>query len=169
MDTPGMDYERLTGTMSQERVDQEHLGTLALCHYILGGVTALFSSLFIIHIVMGLTMAHNPNAFTPPLSPSAPTPVPVTTALGFPSGMGYLFAIMGTIAVLGGWTLGGLTVYAGRCLAARKNSLFILIVAGINCAFVMPLGTLLGVFTIVVLTRPTVKVLFDRQPEKETL
>ncbi len=164
MDTPGMDYERLTGTRSQERVDQEHLGTLALCHYILGGVTALFSSLFIIHIVMGLTIAHNPSAFYAPAPPPIPGQAPMPIGSPFSPGMGYLFAIMGTVAVLGGWTLGGLTAYAGRCLAARKNYIFLLIIAGINCAFVMPLGTLLGVFTIVVLTRPTVKVLFGRQP-----
>ena len=165
MDTPGMDYERLTGTMSQERVDQEHLGTLTLCHYILGGVTALFSCLFIGHIIMGLTLLHNPSAFTPATPPpTMPGQPPMPAGYPFPPGMGYLFAVMGTVAVLGGWTLGGLTIFAGRCLTARKNYLFILIIAGINCAFVMPLGTLLGVFTIVVLTRPTVKFLFGRQP-----
>lgn len=71
-----------------------------------------------------------------------------------------MVAVFGATAVLGGWTLGGLTAYARRCIRKRKNYTFILVIAGINCAFVMPLGTVLGVFTFVVLTRPMVKPLF---------
>lgn len=163
-----MDYETLTGTRSQQRVDEENLNTLTLCHYIQGGLTALFSSMFIIHIVMGTMMIHNPSAFTPPAQPvppgqASPTSYPMQPYPFFPPGMGYMFVAMGTVAVLGGWTLGGLTAYAGRCLKARKNYIFLLIIAALNCAFVMPLGTILGVFTFVVLMRPTVKALFSRQ------
>jgi len=168
MDTPGMDYETLTGTRSQERIDAENLNTLTLCHYIAGGLIALVSSVFIIHIVMGTMMIHNPGAFAPPVPPPAAPgqthpmgqPYPVTPYPFFPPGMGYLFVTMGSVAVLGGWTLGGLTAYAGRCLKARKNYVFILVVAALDGTLVMPLGTLLGVFTFIVLMRPAVKALF---------
>jgi len=40
--------------------------------------------------------------------------------------------------------------------------MFCLIVAGIICIF-MPLGTILGVFTIIVLVRPSVKAMFEGQ------
>ena len=75
--------------------------------------------------------------------------------------MGYFIAAMGTMAVLGGWLIGGLTIYAGKCLKARKNYLFILIMAGVNAGLVMPLGTALGIFTFLILFRPTVKPLFN--------
>ena len=64
-----MDYETLTGTKSQARVDEEHLSLFATLHYILGGLTVLFSCMFVFHIVMGLTLVHHPSAFTPPPSP----------------------------------------------------------------------------------------------------
>ncbi len=160
MDTPGTNPEAFAAVQSQQRNDAENLNALMLCHYILGGVTALFSCLFILHIVIGLTLIHNPNAFTPAPTPSVPIPASVPAALGFPPAMGYMFVTMGTIAVLGGWTLGGLTAYAGRCMKARRSYLYILIVAGCNCAFSMPLGTILGVFTFIVMMRPTVKALF---------
>lgn len=45
-------------------------------------------------------------------------------------------------------------------LAVRRNHMFCLVISGINC-LVVPIGTILGVFTIVVLLRPSVKRLFD--------
>ena len=161
MSTTGNDPQPLTALQNQEGMDADNLQTLALCHFIMGGLIALFSCLFIFHIVMGAMMIHNPSAFNPaPPGRSAPS---IPAALGFPPMMGYMFLTMGIIAGGGGWTLGGLTAYAGRCLKERRHYIFILIIAGCNCAFVMPLGTLLGAFTFVVLLRPTVKALFDSQ------
>ncbi len=170
-----MDYETLTGTRSQERIDNENLNTLTLCHYIMGGLTALFASMFIGHIIIGTMMIHNPNAFNPPVPPPPPgqphpigqpypmSAYPMQPYPFFPPGMGYMFVAMGSVAVLGGWTLGGLTAYAGRCLKGRKNYIYILVIAALNGTFVMPLGTLLAIFTYIVLMRPSVKALFKVQ------
>ena len=49
-----------------------------------------------------------------------------------------------------------LNVISGVCLRARKGRTFSLVVAGINCLHI-PLGTVLGVFTIVVLVRDSVR------------
>lgn len=160
MDDTQVDYETLTGTKSQARIDAENLDLLALFHFILGAVTVLFSSFFIAHVVMGITLAHNPNVFGPP--PSALSATHDPSDGGFPSPMGYVIATMGALVVLGGWTLGGLTVYAGRCLKRRTNYVFVQVVAGLNCVFVQALGTALGVFTFIVLVRPSVKALFPR-------
>lgn len=161
MNDPQLDYQPPPLSKTQELTDVENLKVLTLCHFILGGVTALFSCVFILYIVIGLMLAHNPNAFTPAPTTSAPSSASVPAALGFPPTMGYLFAVIGTLAVLGGWTLGGLTAYAGRCMQARRRYLYILIIAGCNCAFMMPLGTVLGVFTFIVMARPTVRALFN--------
>ena len=45
---------------------------------------------------------------------------------------------------------------AGRKLTQRRGHLFCLVVAGVECCF-FPFGTVLGVLTILVLTRPSVK------------
>lgn len=160
---PSANYEPPILSKSQELTDAENLNALTLCHYILGGVTAVFSCMFIMHIVMGTMMIHNPGMFNPRPMPQATPPYPVQPYPFFPPAMGYMFVTMGTVAVLGGWTLGALTAFAGRCLKARSNYLYILIIAGCNCAFVMPLGTVLGVFTFIVMLRPTVKALFEGQ------
>lgn len=168
MNATGLEPEALAALQSQERIDAENLNALTLCHYILGGVTALFSCLFIMHIITGTMMIHNLEMFNPrPMPQAYPATQSVPGQLSpmqpypfFPPFMGYMFVIMGTLAVLGGWTLGGLTAYAGRCMKARRSYLYILIIAGCNCAFVMPLGTILGVFTFIVMMRPTVKALF---------
>jgi len=52
------------------------------------------------------------------------------------------------------------TFLAGRSLAERKRHLFCLVMAGINAAICTPFGTVLGIFTIIVLLRPSVKQAF---------
>jgi len=58
-----------------------------------------------------------------------------------------------------GWTLAGFIVAAGRKLKRRMSRTFCLVVAGIEC-ILMPFGTVLGVFTIVVLMKESVKGIF---------
>lgn len=79
---------------------------------------------------------------------------------------GVIFVVGATIFILSGWTLAVLLFIAGRCLARRKRHLFCLVVAGISCLF-MPFGTILGVFTMVVLLRPSVKAQFQGYPPLE--
>jgi len=53
-----------------------------------------------------------------------------------------------------------LNVISGIGLRARKGRTFSLVVAGINCLH-LPLGTVLGVFAIIVLIRESVRELYD--------
>ena len=55
---------------------------------------------------------------------------------------------------------GVLNVISGLCIRVRKHRKFSMIVAGINCIH-LPLGTVLGVFTIIVLIRDSVRELYD--------
>lgn len=66
---------------------------------------------------------------------------------------------MSVIAFIFVWTAAALLLFAGRFLSQRRHWLFCLIVAGLSCLN-MPLGTVLGVFTIIVLNRESVKSLF---------
>ena len=52
-----------------------------------------------------------------------------------------------------GWTFGVLTIYVGRCVQKRRNKTLIYIMAALSCMFI-PDGTLLGVFTFIVLASP---------------
>ena len=58
--------------------------------------------------------------------------------------------------ILGGLAMATCVAIAGRRLAGHRSYTFCLVIAGIECAF-SPFGTVLGVFTIVVLIRPSVK------------
>lgn len=70
--------------------------------------------------------------------------------------------------ILCGWTLAGLVIAAGRKLQRRVSRTFCLVVAGVECVM-MPLGTVLGVFTIVVLMKDSVQKLFAaNQPVQAT-
>jgi hypothetical protein len=67
---------------------------------------------------------------------------------------------MGGAFALAGWTLAAFVFAAGRCIKRRKRHLFCIIVAGVSCLF-MPFRTALGVCSFMVLSRPSVKALFE--------
>lgn len=131
----------------QRRQDEDNLRLLSIFHYVLGGLTILGSSIFIMHFGMGLAMILNPSWMADKHND------------GPPAFMGWMFMLMGGGAVLLGWTLGAFTIHAGRCLANRKSYTLAMVMAYLNCLHA-PMGTALGVFTIIVLGRPSVKALF---------
>ena len=98
------------------------------------------------HIVMGILMVHG--KFGPLSGPNGPPPQ-----------FGYFFICMGSGFMLLGWAMGILTLISGRAIAQRRWRIFSLVMAGVNCASI-PLGTLLGVFTFIVLLRPSVRSLY---------
>jgi hypothetical protein len=74
--------------------------------------------------------------------------------------VGGMFMLIAGAIMLTIWTMALCTALAGRFLAQRKHYVFCIVVAGINCMHA-PLGMALGVFTLIVLTRPTVKQMFE--------
>jgi len=53
-------------------------------------------------------------------------------------------------------------VLSGIFIGRRKNRIFSMIVAAMNCIHV-PFGTVLGVFTLIVLLRPSVREVYEAQ------
>ncbi len=135
------------------QTDLEHLQLLGIFHYIVGGMMMLFSCFFIIHLVMGLVLAFNPQGFGPHRHDLREMQMEMF--------FGLLMAGFAASAILAGWTLGGLMIYSGTCLRKHRRRMFSQIMAGIVCMF-MPFGTVLGVFTIVVLQRDSVRRLYGR-------
>ncbi|MES2598911.1 MAG: hypothetical protein V4662_26500 [Verrucomicrobiota bacterium] len=130
-------------------VDQEHLRLLTIFHYVLAGITALFACFPIIHIAIGTAFLLAPEGSLKDADGQGP-----------PSWFGWIFVGLGSIFVLIGWTMAALTYLSGRYMAQHRKWLFTMVIAGIQCAFV-PLGTVLGIFTLIVLQRDSVRRLYQ--------
>lgn len=129
--------------------DDQHLQLLSIFHYVCAALAALFACFFILHSLLGLLMALRPGAFGPPRDQP-------------PAFIGWLLFILGTILVTVGWVFAGLLAWAGHCLKRRRHYVFCMVMAGVACMFV-PFGTVLGIFTIIVLVRPAVRDSFQPQ------
>jgi hypothetical protein len=124
--------------------DKEHLKLLSIFHYVVGGIMALFSCFPLIHIAIGFAMLSG--AFDGGDAP--------------PKFLGLFFIIFPGIMMLCGWILAVCIFIAGSKLARYRARMYCLVIAGLECIF-MPFGTVLGIFTIVVLMKDSVKELFE--------
>ena len=128
--------------------DNEHLSLLAIFHYVLAGLAALLSFFALFYAVIGGFLVYaaqhpSPNNQEPP-----------------PAFLGWIFIAVGAVLFLAGIIIALCILIAGRCLSRRKGYSFALVIACIECLFV-PFGTILGVFTIIALSREPVKTLFS--------
>ena len=131
--------------------DNEQLRLLSLFHYIVAGLAGLFSLFPVIHLVLGLFMVFSSKSF---LNDNHGQPPPAF--------IGWFFVIIASFFITCGLTFAAFVLSAGRFLAKRKHYTFCFVMAGVECIF-MPFGTVLGVFTIIVLNRESVKQLFPNQ------
>ena len=128
--------------------DAQHLRLLSIFHYLLAGFTILFSFIPVLYILLGWFMLTGRMD-----SGSSPPP----EALGW-----LMVALGGGLTGLGLLFACGL-VLAGRFLARRRHHVFCMVIAAIACTF-MPLGTVLGVFSLIVLSRDSVRASFAPGP-----
>ncbi len=131
----------------QQLIDHEHLKLLSIFHYVLGGLSAFFACFPIIHLALGLFILLAPDKF------GHRNEQP-------PEFIGWIFVIMASFFILAGWAFAVLVLIAGRFIARRAHYRYCFVIACVECLF-MPFGTVLGVFSILVLNRPTVKSLFS--------
>ena len=133
----------------QHKIDADHLNLLAIFHFVGAGLAVLGILFLLAHYMMMHAVFANPDVWK---NQKQPMPVPPEQ----------IFAMMKWFYLAGAaWFVasGGLNVISGLGLRTRKGRTFSLVVAGINCLYI-PLGTLLGVFTIVVLLRDSVRELY---------
>jgi hypothetical protein len=126
--------------------DVQQLKLLSLFHYIVAGLLALFAFFPGIYLAMGILFV------TAPASMSGGGPPP-------PRFMGWAFIIFSSLAMLVAWTFAGCIALGGWYLTKRKHRTFCMIAAALACLWT-PFGTVLGVFTLIVLLRPSVMYLF---------
>lgn len=129
--------------------DEEHLRMLATFHYVLAAIGALFACFPLIHVAIGVVMIVNPES----MSEGQQAPLP-------PAMFGYVFAGLGLLFVVFGWAAAICTFMSGRYLARREKRMFSFVVAAVLCMFV-PLGTVLGIFTIITLSKDSVQRLYE--------
>lgn len=139
----------MNSTATDERtiIDVEHLRLLAIFHFVsaaLAFVGVLFASLYFVLI---WAVFANPAIWAQ--SQEGPPPDAIITVFRWFTGIGVVWFVVACVGNL----------LSGLFLRTRRHRTFSMVIAGINCLHI-PLGTLLGVFTLVVLGRESVRKLY---------
>lgn len=137
----------------QRDPDREQLNLLAVFYYVLAAITGFFACFPLIHVAFGIAFIMDPGGFAGPQQ-EAP-----------PEWFGAFFALIGGVFVLIGWSVAFCMFLTGRFLTQTKNWMFCIVIAAVAC-MLFPLGTVLGVFTLIVLNRPSVRSLFEAAPHE---
>ncbi len=128
--------------------DLEQLRLLSIFHYVWGGILAVTGLFPVLHLGIGIALLTG--IF------DRPGDVP-------PRMVGWLFVGISLLVMAASWIFAVCALLAGRFLARRAHRDFCMVVAALEC-LLAPLGTILGVFTIVILSRPSVRACFDDSP-----
>jgi hypothetical protein len=133
--------------------DEEYLNLLSVFYYVVAGLTAVSALFPVIHLTIGVAI--------------------VSGAFGGEAGddvavlIGWLFVAIATFMIATVLALAAMMVFAGRAIRQRRNHMYCVVVAAASC-LMFPFGTILGIFTIVILSRDSVKRLFGIFPAGTT-
>ena len=130
--------------------DDGDLRLLSILEYVYAGILAFTGLVCIVYIVIGAFVAR------------MPTPVPHGRGSAPPFDMealGAIFIVIGIVAMVIAWAKAVLLIVSARSMSARKRHTLCIVTAALTCIS-FPLGTALGVFTLIVLLRPSVRALF---------
>jgi len=130
----------------QRKVDAEHLKLLAVFHFVLAGLSILGLLFLFGHWFFMSSIFDNPEMWKNAKNGAQPPPKEFFAIFK------WFYACMG-VMILGG---GLANLISGWCILRRRARTFSLVVAGVGCLF-FPFGTALGVFTLVVLLRESVR------------
>lgn len=122
-----------------------NLRTFSILFLIKGILTLCFSLFFMIYVGLGFFVT---------------SAVEINQDNDIPFNPGVFIIIIGGIGLVLTVTIGILTILASNYLKAEKNYNFIFAMAVVNCLTGI-LGILLGVFTLIELSKPNVKELFN--------
>ncbi len=124
-----------------------NLNTFRILFLIKGILTLCFSVIFIVYAVFGVFMG-NMAEFSNPSDP-------------LPFNPGHIFLIIGMVGFIFSIAIGILALMASKHLKEISNYNFIIVAAGIN-GITGILGILLAAFTIIELSKPEIKALFNK-------
>lgn len=132
----------------QQSVDAGQLDLLAIFHFVLAGFCLLGLGFIFLHWLMMHTFIENPAIWENSKSPPPPKE--------FFAMFKWFYLFMGFCTALIG--IGNLI--AGLCIKKRKARTLTMVIAGLDCMMI-PFGTVLGVFTIIVLARDSVRETYE--------
>jgi hypothetical protein len=133
---------------NQRNVDIDHLNLLSIFHFVGAGFAVLGMLFLIAHYEIMNSVFSNPAMWNN--GKSVPPPDVFFAMMKWMYGAAALWFIASLV----------LNLLSGIFLRTRENRTFSFVVAAINCIH-MPLGTILGVFTIIVLSRQSVRELYE--------
>lgn len=131
----------------QKKADDDHIRILSVFHYVVAGF-AIAGLLF-----LGLHFAIMNTVFTNEFMNEEEV-VEIESFFGI---FRWFYLLMGFVFLADA----AVNVLSAIYMKQRRHRTFSLVVAGINCLW-MPLGTVLGVFTILVLLRPSVLKTYEK-------
>ena len=134
----------LLNSSQQSKQDEDHIRILAICHYVYAGLTALSLPFLIFHFFFMRTVIAMDSSASSDLD----------SAMGFFTAFYLVIGLFILAEIV-------LNVLVAHFLKQSRHRLFCLIVSGLNCIS-FPLGTTLGVFTIIVILRPSVTARFPQ-------
>ena len=134
-------------TQNQQRRDREHLKLLSIFHFVFGGLALVGIGFLFVHYFILHTVFSNPDMWK-----SQPQIMPPKAFL---DAFIWFYLFMGFLLLTGLV----LNVLSGLFLLQKGNRLFSVIIGGLNCLQI-PFGTALGVITIIVLSRDSVRQLY---------
>lgn len=141
----------------QRAVDRQHLHLLMIFHFVLAALAFLGIAFLFFHYVMFSSVFMNPQMWQQAQQQHQNT-LPFNPQDFFKMFVWFylFFGLWGLLAAVG-------NIISAVFLRKPKNRTFSLVIAGLNCLHV-PFGTILGIFTIFVLMRPSVAELYESNP-----
>lgn len=124
--------------------DKQHLNTLSIFYFIFAGLSAVAALAALILIPVGVWLAS----------------MKETQQGALPPEFGYFFIGLGVFMLLWRSVYAFLMLHAGKALRQQRRWKFVFLMAIADCVLGGMPGIVLGVFTIIVLNRPSVKELF---------
>lgn len=133
----------------QRKIDADHLRLLAIFHFVVAGLAIVGLGFLFLHFTFMHTVMTNPEVWKNQKA-GGPPPEQIFAMLK------WLYLFFGALSI----TAGIANLCSGLFIQKRKNRVFSLIVAGMNC-LQFPFGTVLGVFTFIVLLRDSVREAYE--------
>jgi hypothetical protein len=141
----------MTTSVTEADRNRNHLELLSVFTWVMAGMHLMGCLAGGVHIGLAIFL---PRFFASlPPSKDPPPPEVLEMLAGF-------FAVMGVIVILLSTLVAVLTAWSAYSIHQRRNRVWVLVVGAFHLLS-MPFGTALGVYTIIVMTRPGVKAWFE--------
>jgi hypothetical protein len=135
--------------LDQRKADADHLRLLSIFHYVGAGLAVLGLGFLAVHYLFFHAFFDNPAMWN---NQKGAVPPPRELFALFR----WFYVVFGVWLVVSGVA----NLLSGAFIGRRKHRTFSLVVSVLNCIHI-PLGTVLGVFTIIVLLRPSVRDVYE--------